>query len=75
MYRALSYAWGNPTHTKPIVIDGSVVHITQSLEAALQHLQHDKGDMPLWIDAICIDQTNVVEKSEQVHIMRERYAI
>lgn len=73
IYTALSYTWGDPTCTKPIVIEGSVVHVTQTLETALRHLQHDS--VPLWIDAICIDQTNVVEKGEQVHMMREIYEV
>ena len=29
--------------------------------------------LPLWIDQICIDQSNAVEKSQQVHLMRSIY--
>ena len=43
----------------------------------LLHLRHHQCEYPewryFWIDAICIDQRNVAEKTEQVSRMEETY--
>lgn len=48
--------------------------ITASLDEALRHLRGSEEDLVLWIDQICIDQTNNVEKGEQVSAMSIIYA-
>lgn len=81
-YRALSYVWGDPTSTVPItIVEEGVKYtasITESLASALQHLPRNdifkEEPLPLWIDAICIDQSNDDERSEQVQIMSQVYA-
>lgn len=72
-YEALSYVWGDPTVTKEIVLQGSPFRITTNLESALQHLRFADTARCLWVDAICIDQTNLKERSEQVQMMAEIY--
>lgn len=47
--------------------------ITQNLEAALRNLRKTNAHRHLWIDAICIDQTNVVERSMEVFRMGNIY--
>ncbi|KAI0964793.1 heterokaryon incompatibility protein-domain-containing protein [Xylaria arbuscula] len=47
--------------------------ITQNLVTALRHLRHPDEARILWIDAICIDQSNLNEKSSQVAIMGDIY--
>ena len=49
--------------------------MTANLYAALQRLRPSGSDKPiiLWIDAICIDQSNVPERSAQVALMRDIY--
>ncbi|KAI3319151.1 HET-domain-containing protein [Xylariaceae sp. AK1471] len=49
------------------------ISITQNLATALQHLRHQDEARILWIDAICIDQSNLQEKSHQVAFMGEIY--
>jgi hypothetical protein len=74
-YHAISYAWGNPKLTHSIKLrSGDAVtpagvtgHL---LDALFQFRQRDKP-VTLWIDALCIDQNNVVEKSTQVMHMTE----
>lgn len=83
-FEALSYVWG--TRNKPsqaeIVEHGSpestccgqkmqIITITQNLATALQHLRDPNKPRTLWIDAICIDQTNSTEKIHQVTFMGE----
>jgi hypothetical protein len=50
------------------------MYITSNLEAALQQLRLVDEPRVLWIDAICINQDDVHERSRQVWIMQEIYA-
>ncbi|MCJ1475418.1 hypothetical protein MMC13_004080, partial [Lambiella insularis] len=73
-YEALSYVWGNPDVTLPVRVGNHVLDITTNLESALWHLRSQEVARMLWIDAICIDQRNVEEKSQQVALMRDIYS-
>jgi hypothetical protein len=72
-YAALSYTWGDPKQTVPILVDGAIFMATINLEAALRHLRLTNTSLTLWIDALCIDQSNNIEKSEQLEQMRQIY--
>ncbi|KAF4853646.1 Heterokaryon incompatibility protein 6, OR allele [Colletotrichum siamense] len=70
-YIALSYAWGDPTATRAIILDGRNVEVTENLESALRHVASSFGNEEepgptLWVDAICIDQQNESERTQQV---------
>ncbi|KAI1758480.1 heterokaryon incompatibility protein-domain-containing protein [Xylaria castorea] len=67
-YCAVSYCWGNELQQALIEIDGSFVHITENLAAALRHAGTAPGEL-LWADAVCIDQMNHVEKAYQVGML------
>ncbi|RMJ01878.1 hypothetical protein CDV36_015599 [Fusarium kuroshium] len=47
--------------------------ITESLYLALSRLRLRDRPRTVWIDQLCIDQTNDVEKSLQVSVMRDIY--
>ncbi|PQE13296.1 heterokaryon incompatibility protein [Rutstroemia sp. NJR-2017a BVV2] len=74
-YHTLSYCWGDPTRNSSLRCNGKEVLITTTLEEALLHLVAlDRGNVEwIWIDQICIDQTNKEEKGTQVNMMREIY--
>ncbi|CAN9170993.1 unnamed protein product [Alternaria alternata] len=72
-YDALSYAWGDSACTKPIDVDGSEIQVTVNLEQALRHLRDVEHDLVLWVDAICINQSDASEKSHQVAFMGDIY--
>jgi hypothetical protein len=72
-YDALSYTWGDSATTKPIEVDGFKIRVTTNLEQALQHLRDVKNDLTLWVDAVCINQSNNSEKSQQVALMGQIY--
>ncbi|KXT05545.1 hypothetical protein AC578_3687 [Pseudocercospora eumusae] len=77
-FAALSYAWGDPTKTKAIEVDGVRVSVTANLEAALRALRDFtpiRNGCALWIDALCINQRDVQERSEQVGRMRDIYRL
>jgi hypothetical protein len=73
-YRALSYVWGDPKVTIPIMVSGVQMNVTTNLAAALRHVRAiGYIDKPWWIDAICINQDDIAEKGHQVHIMGDIY--
>lgn len=72
-YEALSYVWGKDLAPTPMAIDNINMEITQNLDAALRYLRHHDKARVLWVDAICIDQTNFDERAEQVRQMRDIY--
>ncbi|TKA63465.1 hypothetical protein B0A55_09737 [Friedmanniomyces simplex] len=73
-YTALSYVWGDPTATKPILVDGGKFQATVNLELALRNLSNDFVGKALWVDAVCINQQDVAEKNQQVPLMGELYS-
>jgi hypothetical protein len=78
-YEALSYVWGDQAIRSTILVSvggGGPPRrcpVTRNLYAALQHLRRPDSDRVLWIDALCIDQTNVEEKGQQVVRMDRIY--
>lgn len=72
-YTALSYTWG-PLSKVPIWVNGEVLHVTENLLIALRWLrEHSQPSRFLWIDAVCINQKDLDEKSAQVGMMGQIY--
>ncbi|KAF5704837.1 heterokaryon incompatibility protein [Fusarium mundagurra] len=72
-YEAVSYTWESLSTTHEIIVDKKTLSITESLYEALCHLRRPDEDRVLWIDALCIDQTNIKERGHQVNRMAEIY--
>lgn len=72
-YEALSYCWGNAAARAQVLLDGRVVDVPESSEEALRNLRLPKKDRTLWIDAICINQSDDEERGSQVALMGEIY--
>ncbi|OCL02585.1 HET-domain-containing protein [Glonium stellatum] len=71
-YHALSYTWGTASPKFPILCNGKIVEVTRNLYEALLYLQQRKiGE--IWIDAVCIDQSNIDERNAQIQHMTEIY--
>ncbi|KAF5640054.1 uncharacterized protein FTJAE_4601 [Fusarium tjaetaba] len=73
-YEALSYAWGSSGDQATIAVNNTTLQVTQNLKDALTYLRHDSKPRPLWIDAICINQSDVDERSSQVRLMGRIYS-
>ncbi|KAK5940581.1 hypothetical protein PMZ80_006998 [Knufia obscura] len=73
-YEALSYAWGDSQERRTVYLDGCLLYITVNLDAALRHLRYTSRNRRLWVDALCINQSDDREKSLQVAVMRHIYA-
>ncbi|KAK8075658.1 Heterokaryon incompatibility protein 6-OR allele [Apiospora hydei] len=73
-YEALSYTWGNPEEHQTIQCNGVPIRVTPNLFNALLGLRDTKNEITLWVDAICINQQNVEERSHMVSQMPLIYA-
>ena len=72
-YNALSYTWGDSKRTKSINCNGQDISITPHLHYVLHRLCRQDGALSLWIDQLCIDQSNLAERSTQVQLMEKIY--
>lgn len=73
-YEALSYVWGDASKLNIVYLHDQPFQVTTNLYIALRFLRHSSKPRRLWIDAICIDQSNVEERNHQVRQMRYIYA-
>lgn len=72
-YTALSYAWGDGTPVTTADVEGSVIGVAKNLSHALKRLRHPEKSLTYWIDAICINQEDDIEKGAQVALMQRLY--
>ncbi|KAM0713931.1 hypothetical protein Q7P37_010893 [Cladosporium fusiforme] len=68
-YTALSYVWGSSVLECTVDIGEISLGITRSLDTAIRHLRHEKESVIVWIDQICINQSDLAEKTAQVQLM------
>jgi hypothetical protein len=76
-FDALSYVWGSQDETFLLSLDEKFLRVHHNLYAALPYLVN-RGKQgtcmrPIWIDAICINQEDEEEKSEQIASMHRIY--
>lgn len=84
-YQALSYTWTDHQlfriqeldETETLLVnDDSSLRIRENLASYFQHIrQADRMTGLIWVDAICINQKDIVERSFQVLRMREIYKL
>jgi len=74
-YVMLSYTWG-PHHQNPlhvIRLEETTFPVTQNLYTALRHLRplsSSDAALKIWTDAVCIKQSENLEKADRVRKMR-----
>jgi hypothetical protein len=73
-YLGLSYVWGDPNVTEEITVNGQVLAVTTNLASALEVLAKSfygrpRSEYLFWIDAICINQGDIQERTHQVRLM------
>ncbi|KAI1399529.1 heterokaryon incompatibility protein-domain-containing protein [Hypoxylon fuscum] len=80
-FAALSYVWGE--YSKPdrdtleIRHDGgqnTKLEITANCRDALRSLRRMHGPLCIWVDTICINQPDNIEKESQISLMEEIYS-
>jgi hypothetical protein len=73
-FQALSYRWafaGTPDQTELIFVNGRSLRIPISAYQPLHACSSVWTDLLVWIDAICINQADAQEKSQQLPLMRD----
>ena len=70
-YEFLSYIWGEPDPTSTITVNNIELSIRLNLAQALRRLRLPAEDRVLWADALCISQTDLDEKAQQVEMIGE----
>lgn len=77
-YEALSYVWGLTKDRIDVFVGKSTQYtlgITQNLALALRHLRYPDRNRILWVDAICVNQKDLKERSQQVKLMTNVYTM
>jgi hypothetical protein len=72
---AVSYVWGGDEKVSKIYCHGHAIAITASLDAVLRSLRLPDAERTLWVDALCIDQGDLVEQGHQVRMMGQIYRV
>ncbi|KAF2094529.1 HET-domain-containing protein [Rhizodiscina lignyota] len=75
-YEAISWVWGDAMHRSSIRVrntgpekgDG-LLEVPAAAVDALRAMRHETTARFLWMDVICIDQTNAFEKAQQVTLI------
>ncbi|KAM5360093.1 hypothetical protein ACJZ2D_014004 [Fusarium nematophilum] len=71
--RAFVLRLGQGKSGRALFCDDGHLSITVNLDRALRHLRLSNKRRILWADAVCIDQTDLVERARQVQYMRLVY--
>jgi len=72
-YLALSYVWGRPSTVKTIWIRDTQVSVQPNLFSALRTCRHQYKPIIIWVDALCINQSDISERNSQVAMMKSIY--
>ncbi|KAI0138421.1 heterokaryon incompatibility protein-domain-containing protein [Pestalotiopsis sp. NC0098] len=76
-FNAISYTWadesGDDRKLAEILLDGKPFKVTRNCDLALRRVRQRGYAAPVWIDAICIDQSNDMERGHQVKLMPQIY--
>ena len=70
---ALLYVWESPDEGRAVEVDGQQLTITRNGSFALLSLRRANEDLILWIDEICINQSDREEKFRQKRRLKTIY--
>jgi len=72
-YLALSYYWGPRSFRRPLNVSKHDYPIPENLFCALQRVRSWSQALYIWVDAVCINQHDVDERSLQVRTMLSKF--
>jgi hypothetical protein len=75
-YVALSYVWGDTSSREYISVQGKPVEVIPSQAQILRVLRSRGEDSvsAIWLDGLCINQQDFLERSSQVRLMKRLFA-
>lgn len=74
LYETISYCWGDPNPCETILLDGHDFKVPKNTFLALRHSSYTDRLRTVWIDAVCINQNDLQERSQQVNMMGAIYS-
>ena len=69
-----SYVWGPPEPKRSILLDGGPFQVRDNLFRFLTAFRSRNQPQVIWLDAICINQDDIQERSHQVQEMKRIYS-
>ncbi|KAI1177351.1 heterokaryon incompatibility protein-domain-containing protein [Nemania sp. FL0916] len=72
-FKAISYTWGDAKDMVTITCCGYSKCVTRNLYLALRRIRSIRQSITLWVDSICIDQSDKTEKGHQVDLFSTIY--
>jgi hypothetical protein len=73
-FEAVSYTWGPVPPSIPISVGSHSMLVTAAVDDFIFSRHSIVHTQYVWIDAICIDQQNMAEKTKQLPLMTEIYS-
>ena len=73
-YSAVSYSWVGNSDQDSLMCDGHNLSMQRTVYQLLGRLRSLVRTVTLWIDAICINQDDLAERSSQVGVMEKIYS-
>ena len=67
-YEAVSCTWGQATRDWMIVVNDLPFGVSENVIAALRALRYQSKTRTLWVEATCVDQHNLAERSSQLQL-------
>jgi hypothetical protein len=74
----VSYVWGSsedPSYAYIHDNETRITPITRNIDIALRRLRDESRTRVIWVDALCINQRDTIEKSRQVALMGDIYSL
>jgi hypothetical protein len=72
-YEALSYVWGGVAGPFIVLVNGRTFPLQKGTFLAIHALRERNSERLIWVDALCINQNDMIERGTQVAIMGEIY--
>lgn len=73
-YETISYSWGRSPKFRHLELDGKRGMAPCLAYRALKRMRQEHSSRFLWIDAVCINQSDLEERSQQVAMMSKVYS-
>lgn len=73
VYETISYCWGDPNPCEVISLNGNDFSVPKNTFLALRRISSPSRVRTVWIDAVCINQNDIRERSQQVSMMGAIY--
>jgi hypothetical protein len=76
-FNALSYAWGDRDQSTLVSAAGgpTSIEVAPNLRSMTNHIWSSSPERAIWIDALCINQQNITERTQQVPLLTKIFAL